>query len=99
MSLLKWDWQFRIEDGVRICSYVAKERNKYFFKVEETMRWRDAEPDFDTLDCWQKVYLLDGYVIDNKYHTHPLRGWFYTEEDAMEAAEAALITKKLEGKL
>ena len=98
MSLLKWDWQFRIEDGVRIRSYVAKERHKYFFKVEEVMRYvPDSALDFGT--WWQKMYLLDGYVIDNKYHTHPLKGWFYTEEEAMAAAEAALVTLKLQGKL
>ena len=99
MSLLKWDWQFRIEGGVHVRNYVAKERDKYLFKIEEVMRLSDvADPEI--FGClWQKAYLLDGYVIDNKYHTHPLQGWFCTEEDAMDAAEAALVTARLEGKL
>lgn len=70
MSLLKWDWQFRIEGGVHVRNYVAKERDKYLFKIEEVMRLPDvADPEI--FGClWQKAYLLDGYVIDNKYHTH-----------------------------
>lgn len=99
MSLLKWDWQFRIEGGVHVRNYVAKERDKYLFEIGEVMRLLD-DTDPEVFGCrWQKAYLLTGYVIDNKYHTHPLQGWFCTEEDAMDAAEAALVTAKLEGKL
>lgn len=96
MSLLKWEKDYVWETSRPVPRWVASVRGKYHFRIIEVL----SDPD----DVWElgftrlvKTYLLGGFVIDNQHHTHTLDGRFFCLDDAMDAAEAALVTKKLEG--
>ena len=98
MSLLDWFWYGGKEGGEYVSHHVAEERNRYHFEIK-TVSAPPNDADIFRLEEWKTRWYLVGEVFDKQGHRRVCKGKFPSLEDAQAAAEAALVTLKLEGKL
>lgn len=99
MSLLKWDWIYFTEGGAKLAVLTAAEPYKYCFEIKLVKFEKDVW-DFDHPEFWETRYLLTGTIWQGRSaRLKQLKAWYYTLEDAQAAAEAVLVTMKLEGKI
>ncbi|MEE1407972.1 MAG: hypothetical protein U0K42_12030 [Bacteroidales bacterium] len=96
MSLLKWDWHGGMKYGEFVSHHVAEERNRYHFEIK-TVSEPPNDLDLFRFEEWKTRWYLVGEVFDKQGHRRVCKGKFPSLEDAQAAAEAALVTLKLEG--
>lgn len=100
MSLLDWGWLHCRECGVRLEMETASEPYKYYFEIKPVMFPPGDVWDIDNFDRYRTRYLLTGSIWTRFPDEKQLvKAWFDSCEKAEQAAEAALVTLKLEGKI